>query len=119
MAPPDLAIVQAQRVTRQFLDGSFLTVSRKRAPKAKLKQMDGVDEIWTLCLREHKPGMRILCRFIERDTLIGLSIVPRKDLAASFQPAIERWNEKLSAAPMVRSTELSDYLSDLDMCHEL
>jgi hypothetical protein len=119
-APVDLAIVQAQRVVSRFMLGLYIPVARgMNDKKALLKQMEHVPELWTICLRNQAPGVRIIGRFVEHDFFVGLKAPHRNQLVASFQPALDMWNQKLSHVPFVQSPNLDDYLFDKEMYHEL
>ncbi len=109
----------AAALINRFIEGLVVTVSQKHPPKAELKKMVGVDEVWTICSRRPKPGWRLLGRFLEQDFMVLLHAVHRADLDGdAFNRAIEQWDRAFPNRPPLRSSDLGDYLSgqydDLD-----
>lgn len=51
----------------KFVEGGLITVSRRRECEAELKQMQDVDELWTICVRMPPPGWRLIGRFMDKD----------------------------------------------------
>jgi hypothetical protein len=78
----------ANLIIGRFIEGHYLLISRKSAKDCDLEQLEDVDEVWALCFRKPRPGWRLLGRFIERNTFIGLRLCDRKELG--FRPNYER-----------------------------
>lgn len=99
----------------RFCAGDFVSVSRQLEPKADLKQLVDVGEMWELAFRKPRSGGqgRLLGRFASKGVFVGLGIYLRDELGGDFANAAsiasKLWDEKLSFPPLV-SDDLSDYL---------
>lgn len=114
---PPFPRAEAKIVMANFRAGSFATVSRRESPRADLKRMVGVDEVWVLCFRKPKSGGqgRLFGRFAQKDVFVGLSAELRDNLGGSAysdraNEAIAIWNERVGFS-VFQSDHLEDYLS--------
>ena len=93
-------------------------------PKADLKRLVDVGEIWALAFRKPRSGgqARLLGRFAEKGIFVGLGAHMRDDMAgnqyeAKAAEAAARWDKEVRFPPLV-SGVLGDYLNgnfrDLD-----
>ena len=58
--------IEADKVIGRYIAGHLSFVTRKSAKDADLEQMEGLDDVWALCLRKPRPGYRLLGRFLNR-----------------------------------------------------
>lgn len=99
-----------------FGAGHLVTVSRARGDKqADLKQVVGVNEVWSFCFRRPRPGGRLLGRFLDENIFVGTELKDRHDLGGKeYRIAAEnvasKWMVTTGNAPFVSSSDLSAYL---------
>lgn len=107
----------ADLIIGRFTAGHYLLISRSSASDCDLEQLEEIDEVWALCFRKPRPGWRLLGRFLEQDTFIGLRLCDRKRLAhrknygQKASVVIDDWNERFGSLGPLRSDDLSAYLS--------
>ncbi len=97
-------------------DGKFIKRGRYGWPE--IERMDGVDEVWILCIRKPQPGWRILGRFLRKNCFIGLELHDAHDLHKpddaynnAAQKVIEVWNVVFGQQEPHRGKQIDDYMS--------
>jgi hypothetical protein len=108
----------AERLIAEFAAGWQMTASRKFTKrKPDVEQIVGYDEVWALCPRRPPPGWRILGRFYEPGTFIGLRAFEKRWLAKNYATAcqwmIDEWNEIFRQQPPYRANSTQDYVTGL------
>lgn len=121
-------LVEMERVIAVFSDGYASTVSYSGGLQIKsdIKKLIEVDEVWAMCARKSPVSaqVRILGRFIEADTFIGMQIYERSRLGffdqyKSLAEAVAaHWKIVFQARDPFRGESASDYVTgnvvDLD-----
>jgi len=113
--PRPIADVLVGRFLAGYLISVALSYDRNRPPD--LERLEGLDEVWALCIRPPRPGWRLFGRFIARDTFIGLTVHNRCDLGSRNRyseraiEAIDRWEEILPMTAPHAGTSVSDYVT--------
>jgi len=107
----------AVAVMGKFVAGHFLYVSRHRATKVDLEQIENVDEVWALCFRMPVPGWRLFGRFLEHNTFVGLRLFDRHLLGGyryeeNAKTAIQLWTNVLGNLRPLRGASVAAYLSE-------
>jgi hypothetical protein len=107
----------ADAVMGRFMAGHFVTVSRKSAEGVDLEQLEDVHEVWALCFRIPRPGWRLLGRFADRDTFIGLHpydrivLDGRPTYTGYARSIIEEWRVIFGDAQPLTGPNTSAYLT--------
>jgi len=110
-----------------FSAGQLMTLSRKKTKqKPDLEMLDEHDEVWAMCIRNPKPGWRILGRWFDevegQRVFVALRAWDKTKLFANYAVAanevIDDWNEMFGGVAPKRATNLGDYVggvfNDLD-----
>lgn len=119
--------VEAEKFIGIFSAGQLLSLSRKKTKrKPDLEMLEGVDEVWAICLRRPKPGWRILGRWFDelekQKVFVALRAWEKRRLFGKYpeasQEVIDDWNDMFGGAAPKRVAELSEYVggvtNDLD-----
>jgi hypothetical protein len=121
--PPLFTRYSALQVTGWYTQGWSLKVALtqkpggyKRGQHPDLERLDDVDEVWAMCFRDPGPGWRMLGRFVEKDTFIGLTIHDRHALTkgaykVAAEAVIPIWEDLFRADQLLRGDTIYDYLS--------
>ncbi len=110
---------EADHVIGYYLAGyvvrTALTYKEKANPE--LERLDGlIDDVWAMCFRKPRPGWRLLGRFIEKGTFIGLRTLPRSTLGnpekyfLAAHQVIADWEAMLGAVVPLRARTIEEYL---------
>lgn len=107
---------EAERMIGIFCAGGYLTISRKKNKvRPDLEKLEGLDEIWSFCLRRPVPGWRLLGRFLQKDHLILLRGWDKHKLFNQYEKAskqiIEDWNALFGTEVAHGGDWYSGYLS--------
>jgi len=105
-------------ITR-FRAGLLVRVSRKKAQRKRnhpeLEWLDGFDQIWVMCFRRLRPGLRILGRFYEKDHLVLLRHYDKRVLVKKYLEAerevIDDWEKLFGTRAAHSGTDFGDYMS--------
>lgn len=98
-----------------FCGGQLVTVSRCKGEKrADFKKVVGVEEVWSFCFRQPRPGGRLLGRFVRENIFVGTCMRDRHELGGSeYRVAAEgvaqNWSIATGSVPFVSSEDLIDY----------
>jgi hypothetical protein len=109
--------LEADRVIGMFVAGWSYRVTRRAGVQAELEQLVGLDEVWVLCFRKPRPGFRLMGRFLEQDTFVGLCLYDRHELstpakyAAAAARVISEWERIFGTIEPMRSDNLEAYMS--------
>jgi hypothetical protein len=109
---------ETERLIASFVAGWQVTVSRKITKrKPDVEQIVGHDEVWALCPRRPPPGWRVLGRFYDAATFIGLRAFDKhwlaKNYAVAGQLVTDDWTEIFGAQPPHRATNSEEYVGGL------
>lgn len=118
-APGDFPDAGAATINERYMIGYMITMSRQRRRDAVLKPVEGADSVWSFAYRSPKPGWRLMGRFLEQDTFVGLSLKSRGFLGRMKEAftnealvVVDDWARILPGIEPVRSHSFADYLSD-------
>jgi hypothetical protein len=112
--------------------GDFITVCWEpfKGRNEQIGRLDPVtDEVWDLRCQDPPPGLRVFCRFAEKNVLVALTCSPRSKpvpwlhrlpLLDRFSPEWKRaiaeslclWKELFPDCEPVSGTDINAYLSD-------
>jgi hypothetical protein len=110
---------EADLVLGFFLAGQGVSVSLqyKEGALPALERLDGlIDEVWAMCFRKPRPGWRVLGRFIEKGTFIGLRAYRRSQLPTTEKyslaayETIKDWETMFGGVGPHRGQSPADYL---------
>jgi hypothetical protein len=111
---PDLS---TERMIGIFCAGQRISVSRRvTKKKPDLECLEGLDEIWALCIRARAlpPGWRLLGRFYDRNVLVLFRAWDKRHLASQYPEAAteirEWWEELFKGRPPHRGKQIADYI---------
>jgi hypothetical protein len=112
----DFPAVEAERMIGIFCGGGYLSISRKKNKvRPDLEMLEGLDEIWSFCLRRPRPGWRLLGRFYQKDHLILLRGWDKHKLFNRYEKASEQiikdWNDLFGTEVAYSGDWYSGYLS--------
>jgi hypothetical protein len=111
---------EADFVLGVFIAGHAIKVALASATRGQpeLERLDGlIDDVWAMCFRRPKPGWRLLGRFMERDTFIGLRAYPRSRIGTTERYSlaaygvIADWEKIFDHVEALRGRSIGDYLS--------
>lgn len=96
-----------------------VSLSGQPIREADMERLEGLDEVWAVCIRKPRPGWRIFGRFVHRDVFVGLRAYDRNFLGmkehynavASQIPAI--WDAEVGAISPLSGVTIGDYLSEV------
>ncbi len=127
-APAHFTAEEARFVTAQFVRGNLIRVALpyidgryKKGFEPTLEKLNEVDGVWALCFRKPAPGWRLIGRFGEMGTFVGLELADRRDLGrkgamsypTAITRAIERWQCLFAGIPPHVGTTIEDYAGGL------
>ena len=114
-----------------FVTGAMMTVAWDpyEATDAQIGRLDPIgDEVWDFRCQEPSPGLRVFCRFAEKDVLVAMTCYPRsipvpwldrwplKDKRRRWRTAIvecrSEWTKLFPAYQPFTGGHLDDYLSN-------
>jgi len=115
-----------------FVHGDRITVNWDpfKARDAKMGRLDPIaDEVWDVRSQEPSPGLRVFCRFAEKDVLVALTCSPRSISVSWLDrlPLLGRdsrqwrdaiieckhdWNTLFPAYEPLRGDSLDDYITN-------
>lgn len=95
----------------------FVTLTYKKRARPDLERLDDLDEVWAMCFRKPRPGWRLLGRFVQKDSFVGLGLYDRRDLStrakyvSAATQAIVDWKAIFGGLAPLNGQGPDDYLS--------
>lgn len=118
--PNEFPSVNLEKLTNLFCAGQYVSVSLKGDPDKRrpdFERLHSVQEVWAMCFRSVKANQwRLLGRFSQKNTFVGLGLYRRPELTGSQYTArandvISEWQNLFGKAVPLMGQHKFDYLS--------
>ncbi len=113
----DFSPLQAQQLLGTFIRGENLGISQRRTRRRSevdLERLEGMEEIWALCIRHPRPGWRILGRFLGRSVFVALEVKDKRDIGSDYGPIADEvkdfWKSIFGQRPPLVANWISGYI---------